>query len=439
MGGRSRTTGGSFDWRRAAPGPLRRGGRQLEVGVRRRRAAGRAPLLPPPSARRRLRGARPGRSEGACALRRDLGKKYCVYCLAEVSPLRFRCTECQDIELCPECFSAGAEIGHHRRYHGYQLVDGRLDQPRGAAAAGCHRAVRLRELGRHGSPRRRFPDPPGSDGALHISVAEQQQLGYMPLRDDYEIEYDQDAETLISGLSVNYDDEDVEIELKRAHVDMYVRKLRERQRRKNIARDYNLVPAFLGKDKKEKERAARRKVTKEEKELRLKLRPLYQFMSCKEFDDLFENMHKEKMLRAKIRELQRYRRNGITKMEESAEYEAARHKREKRKENKAAAAAAAAAGGTKRGKEDGRDGEFAAIEHLPGFELLSDREKVLCSSLNLSPARYVTVKTIIIKDHLQKRQGIPSKSRLPSYLDKVLKKRILSFLTESGWISRDAS
>lgn len=263
-------------------------------------------------------------------------------------------------------------------------------------------------------------------------MAEQQQLGYMPLRDDYEIEYDQDAETLISGLSVNYDDDDVEIELKRAHVDMYVRKLKERQRRKNIARDYNLVPAFLGKDKKEKEKAAKRKVTKEEKELRLKLRPLYQFMSCKEFDDLFENMHKEKMLRAKIRELQRYRRNGITKMEESAEYEAARHKREKRKENRNT-------GGSKRGKEDGKDGEFAAIEHLPGFELLSDREKVLCSSLNLSPARYVTVKTIIIKDHLQKRQGVPAKSRLPGYLDKVLKKRILNFLTESGWISRDAS
>ena len=53
----------------------------------------------------------------------ELSKKCCVYCLAEVSPLCFRCTECQDIELCPECFSAGAEIGHHRRYHGYQLVD----------------------------------------------------------------------------------------------------------------------------------------------------------------------------------------------------------------------------------------------------------------------------------------------------------------------------
>ncbi|KAI5945912.1 Transcriptional adapter 2-beta [Manis javanica] len=317
----------------------------------------------------------------------ELGKKYCVYCLAE---------------------------------------------PRGAAAAGRHRAVRIRKLGRHGCSRRSFPDPPGSDGALYISAAEQQQLGYMPLRDDYEVEYDQDAETLISGLSVNYDDEDVEVELKRAHVDMYVRKLRERQRRKNIARDYSLVPAFLGRERKDRERAAKRKVCKEERELRLKLRPLYQFMSCKESDDLFENMHKERLLRARIRELQRYRRNGITKMEESAEFEAARHKREKRKENKGAA-------GARRGREDGKDAEFAAMENLPGFELLSDREKVLCSSLNLSPARYVTAKTIIIKDHLQKRQGIPSKSRLPSYLDKVLKKRILNFLTESGWISRDAS
>lgn len=350
------------------------------------------------------------------------------------------------------------------------------------------------------SPSLTTPLPP-----LDISLVEQQQLGYMPLRDDYEIEYDQDAEKLISGLSVNYDDEDVEIEMKRAHVDMYVRKLRERQRRKNIARDYNLVPAFLGRDKKDKEKdktgmlgavgtsaglsgagagggavgsgsvtgsgsgplssTTKRKITKEEKEQRVRLRALCQFMAHREFEDFFENMHKERVLRAKVRELQRYRRNGITRLEESAEYEAARHKREKRKENKSVVTSkrggsgggglgsgigfggGAGGGGGVTGvlgggggiKEEGKDGEFAAIENLTGFELLSDREKVLCSSLNLSPARYLTVKTIIIKDHLQKRQGIPAKSRMPSYLDKVLKKRILTFLTESGWISRDSS
>lgn len=350
------------------------------------------------------------------------------------------------------------------------------------------------------SPSLTTPLPP-----LDISLVEQQQLGYMPLRDDYEIEYDQDAEKLISGLCVNYDDEDVEIEMKRAHVDMYVRKLRERQRRKNIARDYNLVPSFLGRDKKDKEKdktgmlgvvgsaagvsgtgagggavgsgsmtasgagplpsTPKRKITKEEKEQRVRLRALCQFMAHREFEEFFENMHKERMLRAKVRELQRYRRNGITRLEESAEYEAARHKREKRKENKSvvtskrgssgggglgsgmglgggAGGGGGVAGGLGVGggiKEEGKDGEFAAIENLTGFELLSDREKVLCNSLNLSPARYLTVKTIIIKDHLQKRQGIPAKSRMPSYLDKVLKKRILTFLTESGWISRDTS
>ncbi|KAG7461937.1 hypothetical protein MATL_G00196510 [Megalops atlanticus] len=467
----------------------------------------------------------------------DLGKKYCVNCLADVTNLRLRCTDCQDIELCPECFSAGAEIGNHRRWHGYQQVDGgrfTLWGPEAeggwtsreeqslldaieqygfgnwedmAAHVGASRTpqevmdhyVSMYIHGNLGkacipdsipnrvtdhtcpsggplSPSLTTPLPP-----LDISVAEQQQLGYMPLRDDYEIEYDQDAEKLISGLSVNYDDDDVEIEMKRAHVDMYVRKLRERQRRKNIARDYNLVPAFLGKDKKEKEKekpapgggaggaaapssgaaavagsssapaAPKRKITKEEREQRVKLRPLCQFMAHREFEEFFENMHKERVLRAKVRELQRYRRNGITKLDESAEYEAARHKREKRKENKSVAQSKRGGGGGAGGggggsgggaggiKEEGKDSEFSAIENLTGFELLSDREKVLCNSLNLSPTRYLTVKTIIIKDHLQKRQGIPAKSRLPSYLDKVLKKRILNFLTESGWISRDAS
>uniref|UniRef100_A0A3P9I496 Transcriptional adapter n=1 Tax=Oryzias latipes TaxID=8090 RepID=A0A3P9I496_ORYLA len=416
----------------------------------------------------------------------DLGKKYCVNCLADVTNLRLRCTECTDIDLCPECFSAGAEIGNHRRWHGYQQVDGGRFSIWGpeaeggwtsreeqslldaieqygfgnwedmAAHVGASRSpqevmehyVTMYIHGNLGkacipdsipnrvtdhtcpsggplSPSLTTPLPP-----LDISLAEQQQLGYMPLRDDYEIEYDQDAEKLISGLSVNYDDEDVEIELKRAHVDMYVRKLRERQRRKNIARDYNLVPVFLGRDKKDKEKPGG-KITKEEKEQRVRLRALCQFMAHREFEDFFENMHKERALRAKVRELQRYRRNGITRLKESHEYDAARQKREKRKENKSVV-------NSKRG-EEGKDGEFAAIENLAGFELLSDREKMLCSSLNLTPARYLTVKTIIIKDHLQKRQGIPAKSRLPSYLDKVLKKRILTFLTESGWISRDAS
>ncbi|KAI4535414.1 hypothetical protein MG293_014640 [Ovis ammon polii] len=124
-----------------------------------------------------------------------------MYCLAEVSPLRFRCTECQDIELCPcpGCFSAGAEIRrhhhhHHRCYRGYQLMDGGRFTLWGPEAMGAGPAARSSCC---------WTPPSRSDGALHILVAEQQQLDYVPLPDDYEIEYDQNAKTLISRLSVN--------------------------------------------------------------------------------------------------------------------------------------------------------------------------------------------------------------------------------------------
>lgn len=76
------------------------------------------------------------RAAGGRGKMAELGKKYCVYCLAEVSSLRFRCTDCADIELCPDCFSAGAEIGPHRRWHGYQLVDGGRFTLWGAEAEG---------------------------------------------------------------------------------------------------------------------------------------------------------------------------------------------------------------------------------------------------------------------------------------------------------------
>ncbi|PWA30244.1 hypothetical protein CCH79_00018992 [Gambusia affinis] len=383
----------------------------------------------------------------------DLGKKYCVNCLADVTNLRLRCTDCPDIELCPECFSAGAEIGNHRRWHGYQQVDGGLFSLWGPEAEGGWTSREEQSLldaieqygfgnwedmAAHVGPSRTpqevmehyvtmyihgnlgkacIPDsipnrvtdhtcPSGGPLSpslttplppLDISLAEQQQLGYMPLRDDYEIEYDQDAEKLISGLSVNYDDEDVEIELKRAHVDMYVRKLRERQRRKNIARDYNLVPGFLGRDKKDKEK---------EKPGGLQVIggsvPTGGSGACSAGVGPASTTT-----------------TGSVPIPSTPKRKIIKEEKEQREESK--------------------DGEFAAIENLTGFELLSDREKVLCNSLSLSPTRYLTVKTIIIKDHLQKRQGIPAKSRLPGYLDKVLKKRILTFLTESGWISRDAS
>lgn len=117
-------------------------------------------------------------------------------------------------------------------------------------------------------------------------------------------------------------------------------------------------------------------------------------------------MAKEKMLRAKIRELQRHRNNGISKME-SAEYEVARDKRGEAKGEQGGgggggggvAAAGGRQGGWPGGREDGRDGEFAAIEPAGLRAPVGPREGAV--QLAEPEPRYVTVKTIFIKDHLQ--------------------------------------
>lgn len=67
---------------------------------------------------------------------------------------------------------------------------------------------------------------------MKLEHAEQLELGYMPLRDDFEREHDNGAESIISGMMVGGDDDEVEEALKLAHIDMYSQRLKQRESRK---------------------------------------------------------------------------------------------------------------------------------------------------------------------------------------------------------------
>ena len=78
-----------------------------------------------------------------------------------------------------------------------------------------------------------------------LSLLEQQHLGYMPKRDDFERGFDNEVEMLISTLRISPNDEDdLDVDLKVAHIDMYNRRLRQRFRKKAVVRDYGLVSEF---------------------------------------------------------------------------------------------------------------------------------------------------------------------------------------------------
>lgn len=150
---------------------------------------------------------------------------------------------------------------------------------------------------------------------LDIAPEEASQLCYMPNRDDFEREYDTSAEQLVSTLSLNTDDEDVDLVLKLAQVDIYTRRLRERARRKRLVRDYQLVANFF------RGNHRRTRHSRDQREFRDRFRVFAQFYTAHEFDRILASLEREKQLRIRLSELNRYRWNGLTRIDDCVHFE----------------------------------------------------------------------------------------------------------------------
>ncbi|XP_020282647.1 transcriptional adapter 2B isoform X1 [Pseudomyrmex gracilis] len=307
----------------------------------------------------------------------DLYAKYnCTYCQEDIVGLRVKCIVCPEFDLCLQCFSAGAEIGQHKNDHAYQFMDsGTISIFNGRGNWTAREQLRLLDaieqfgfgnwediskhietrtpeeakeeyiarylngnIGKHTWPPTEsyipnLTDQTKSDNGplspdltsrlppLDITREEADQLGYMPQRDDFERDYNHEAESLVSSLFLNPadEDDDLDIALKLAQVDMYTNNLRERARRKRVVRDYQLVSAFFSSSRKDK--GIKKKRTKEEKEFRDRMRVFAQFYTAQEHEQFLTNLERERELRLRLSELYRYRENGITRHEECAHFE----------------------------------------------------------------------------------------------------------------------
>ncbi|KAL3314562.1 Transcriptional adapter 2-beta [Cichlidogyrus casuarinus] len=84
-----------------------------------------------------------------------------------------------------------------------------------------------------------------------LSEEDQRNLGFMPLRDDFERDYDNDAESLLArvGFSCHpgspHDDDQLDHALSVAHVGIYNQRLIERLKRKRIAREHGLISDIM--------------------------------------------------------------------------------------------------------------------------------------------------------------------------------------------------
>ncbi|XP_016987085.1 transcriptional adapter 2B isoform X1 [Drosophila rhopaloa] len=306
----------------------------------------------------------------------DLFTKYnCTNCQDDIQGIRVHCAECENFDLCLQCFAAGAEIGAHQNNHAYQFMDtgtSILSVFRGKGAWTAREEIRLldaieqygfgnwEDISKHietksaedakeeyvnkfvngtigratwtpaQSQRPRLIDHTGDDDAgplgtnalaslppLDINSDEAMQLGYMPNRDSFEREYDPTAEQLISNISLSSEDTEVDVMLKLAHVDIYTRRLRERARRKRMVRDYQLVSNFF----RNRNYALHQGLTKEQREFRDRFRVYAQFYTSNEYERLMGSLEREKELRIRQAELYRYRYNGLTKIKDCIHFE----------------------------------------------------------------------------------------------------------------------
>ncbi|BFZ07448.1 hypothetical protein BsWGS_10487 [Bradybaena similaris] len=315
----------------------------------------------------------------------------CSYCQHEISGHRLRCAECVDFDVCLRCFSLGAEVASHRREHSYvvqndqgpcifedsnkwslteeiMLLDaveqygfgnwnGTSAHIETRTSVDCDDHYRrfyisgvIGDATLQEAPRPEITDHTSATGALagplspsltipitplDIGLQQQQELGYMPLRDDFEREYDNQAETLISSLSDCPDGDEVDTAIQLAQIYKYRLRLQERDKRKRVAREYGLIAAGAPSIPKNlKTLHSKKKNGKTGRDLQERLKPFSQFHTKAEHQLLLDNIRREKEIKARIKELVHLRKNGITKLADERVYEEEKCIREKRKENK---------------------------------------------------------------------------------------------------------
>ena len=162
-----------------------------------------------------------------------------------------------------------------------------------------------------------------------FSQADLDSLGYMPKRDDFEREFDNEAEAIISNLTFGIMDDDViETKFKLSQIGMYQARLLERFRKKSIVRKFGLVRKFFNEKL--------HKISNDDPELKNMLdnldsnsqhgessaiSPFLRYYSKEGLQDLFLDLLKEYSLKVIIRKLLKYKQQGLTKLSEIKEAE----------------------------------------------------------------------------------------------------------------------
>ena len=315
--------------------------------------------------------------------------------------------------------------------------------------------------------------PPGEGGKMPatgeagapLMLSEAQQTGYHLKRNEFDPEYDHEAEYIISELDFPEDEPEEERAAKLRLIEIYNRRLDERARRYNFSRSRGLVNV-------KRQSAIDRRRAPSERELVGRMRVVARYLPQPQWEALAEGVAAEGRLRARIAQLQQYRAMGMRTFEEVERYEAIEAKKKKEvlpavqsgksrlqripvdepameAELGALGMVHAAAGvhaqhstvAEGRGA-DGlqawrtRRGVILDIAALPDIEPLNASERNLCAHQRYLPAQYLAVKAEALR--MQDEQGYVSVDDLQKLPFKVSEGRMADlheYFVSAGWVT----
>lgn len=439
---------------------------------------------------------------------------HCDYCGRDLSTaIRARCAVCPDYDSCLDCFSVGAALNPHKPEHAYRLIvvvqthifqegwsadeEDKLLEGLELYGVGNWEQV-AKQIGSKNpleteqhfmkvflqAPLAPLPDPtkviptekvPISEKyddvdpkALRVMHMHQQEdaAGWMEKRQDFVYEWDNEAEDIIGDMEIGDDESKAEKELKAQVLEIYTKKLDERERRKQFVLERGLTN-FKGYQVAEKKRP------KEERELRDNLRVLMRFVSQQEIEKFIKGIMEERKLRTKIEMLREGRAHGARTIEdcerivsnlaksknrnlasqtEASALSGSQTTSQRRQRRANGEASTSEAAGVANGQSssvppeaaDSKDRKGALfgdvdLDMMPGAELLSKTEISLCTVLKITPHQYMIVKEVMVRESA--RNGCLRKKDAKAIirLDSTKVFKIYDYLHACGWIRSGTS
>ncbi|OWY97730.1 Transcriptional adapter 2-alpha [Phytophthora megakarya] len=308
-----------------------------------------------------------------------------------------------------------------------------------------------------------------SDSLMRGSPGERngpsQLAGYMPLRGDFDVEYDNEAEVIMADMEFSEGDHPAERELKLKVIQIYNEKLAKRVERKKFVVERGLLDYKL-------HQHTERKRPKEEREILAQMRPFARFQTPEEHDNFVEGLIAAMRLKKQILLLQEYRTNGVKTLVEAELYDTEKKKREldqaiqkqrdsasylyesgrtsssrdraNRWQNREQGANSDVSGENLRTRGSGASSLNAiaatfSIEGTPGCHLLTPKEKELCCKLKLLPKHYLVIKDALVRECYRLGYLTKKMAKETVQIDVNKTGHVYDFFVKCGWVKSESA